>query len=187
MDDIKNILDDEDEIIELTETAEAKDVVKTGDEDEIIELAEAVEVADVIKTEEDEIIELTDVEVAGELNPVENDQDIIIKDPDEDICSEGYEKDDFVASLGMEIDSESGFPDGLTKSGEPYSETKFQKEFSGELTVSPQQVEAAVERVVRRLLGDKIDSILIEVIERAVTQEIVRLKKVLRVNEEDFD
>lgn len=137
--------------------------------------------------DEDEIIELTDVvEVAGIVKPVENEQAIIIKDLEEDIGSDEYVKDDFAASLGMKIDGESDFPDGLIEDNELDLDTESQKEF-GKLSVSPQQVEAAIERVVQRILGDKIDSILIEVIERAVTQEIIRLKNILRVNEDDFD
>lgn len=137
--------------------------------------------------DEDEIIELTDVvEVAGIVKPVENEQAIIIKDLEEDIGSDEYVKDDFAASLGMKIDGESDFPDGLIEDNELDLDTESQKEFE-KLSVSPQQVEAAIERVVQRILGDKIDSILIEVIERAVTQEIIRLKNILRVNEDDFD
>jgi len=38
------------------------------------------------------------------------------------------------------------------------------------------------------MLGDKIDALLVKTIERAVSQEIIRLKNILRVNnEEDTD
>ncbi len=35
------------------------------------------------------------------------------------------------------------------------------------------------------MLGEKIDGILYKVIERAVSQEIIRLKNILHVNEEE--
>ncbi|MBA3036190.1 MAG: hypothetical protein FP814_06815 [Desulfobacterium sp.] len=137
--------------------------------------------------EEDEIIELTDViDVAGVVNPVENEQDVVMKDLEEDMCSDEYVKDDFAASMGMKIDNELDSQDCLSEDKGLDLETESQEEY-GKLAVSPQQVEAAVERVVHRILGDKIDSILIEVIERAVTQEINRLKNILRVTENDFD
>ncbi|MFH2046648.1 MAG: hypothetical protein ABIK92_16050 [Pseudomonadota bacterium] len=160
--DLKNSIDSDDEIIELTE--------------------------DMIVSLEDEVIELTDiVEAASTVNPVGNEQEIVMKDLEEDIVdSDEYIKDDFAASLGMEIESE-------IDSAEEFAENKtfdLEEESpigSGTINVSPQQVEAAIERVVQKILGDKIDSILIEVIERAVKQEIIRLKNVLRVDENDFD
>ncbi|MBU1055393.1 MAG: hypothetical protein KKC46_16465 [Proteobacteria bacterium] len=160
--DLKNSIDSDDEIIELTE--------------------------DMIVSLEDEVIELTDiVEAAGTVNPVGNEQEIVMKDLEEDIVdSDEYIKDDFAASLGMEIESEIDL-------AEEFAENKtfdLEEESpigSGTINVSPQQVEAAIERVVQKILGDKIDSILIEVIERAVKQEIIRLKNVLRVDENDFD
>ncbi len=139
--------------------------------------------------DEDEIIELTDVvEIAGTVKPVEEEQDLVMKDLEEDMGSDEYIKDDFAASLGMKIEIESGSDstDGLIEDKEVDSESVFQED-TGKLAVSPQQVEAAIERVVQRMLGDKIDAILIEIIERAVTQEIIRLKNILHVNENDLD
>ncbi len=46
-------------------------------------------------------------------------------------------------------------------------------------TVSSEQVDAAIERVVRDMLSEKIDSILVQVIEKEVSKEIGRLKGLL--------
>jgi hypothetical protein len=70
---------------------------------------------------------------------------------------------DFVDSLGMEIDSEEDVSEGLLESEK----------------VSDAQVEAALERVVKNMFYEKIDGILVEVIEKTVTREIERLKSVL--------
>jgi hypothetical protein len=45
--------------------------------------------------------------------------------------------------------------------------------------VSDEQVEAALERVIKKMFYDKIDRILVEVIEKTVTREIERIKGVL--------
>ena len=47
------------------------------------------------------------------------------------------------------------------------------------LLVSPDQVEAAVERVVRDMLSDRLEAMLMEVLEKAVAKEIQRIKHAL--------
>jgi len=47
------------------------------------------------------------------------------------------------------------------------------------IRLSDEQVEAAVERVIRKMYADKIDAILVEAIERTVSEEIDRLKNLL--------
>jgi hypothetical protein len=47
------------------------------------------------------------------------------------------------------------------------------------LLVSPEQVEAAVERVVRGLVSDRLEAMLMEVLEKAVAKEIQRIKHAL--------
>ena len=46
-------------------------------------------------------------------------------------------------------------------------------------TVTSEQVDAAIERVVRDMLSEKIESILVQVIEKEVSKEIARLKGLL--------
>jgi hypothetical protein len=47
------------------------------------------------------------------------------------------------------------------------------------LLVSPEQVEAAVERVVRGMVSDRLEAMLMEVLEKAVAKEIQRIKHAL--------
>jgi len=127
--------------------------------------------------DEEEIIELTDVVDDPEIQ----ESDIIIKDLDDDTEIDNFQKDDFAASLGLKID------DGIVISGD-ISETVDMdsgQEKSEIISVSAKQLEEAIERVVRKMLGEKIDGILYKVIERAVSQEIIRLKNILHVNEEE--
>jgi hypothetical protein len=127
--------------------------------------------------DEEEIIELTDVVDDPEIQ----ESDIIIKDLDDDTEIDNFQKDDFAASLGLKID------DGIVISGD-ISETvdlDSGQEKSEIISVSAKQLEEAIERVVRKMLGEKIDGILYKVIERAVSQEIIRLKNILHVNEEE--
>jgi len=126
---------------------------------------------------EEEIIELTEVVD----NPEIQESDIIMKDLDDDTEIDSFQKDDFAASLGFKIEN------GVGVSGE-ISETlelDLGQEESEKISVSAKQIEEAIERVVQKMLGEKIDSILFKVIERAVSQEIIRLKNILRVNEEE--
>ncbi|MBW2570726.1 MAG: hypothetical protein JRE47_15545 [Deltaproteobacteria bacterium] len=47
------------------------------------------------------------------------------------------------------------------------------------IPLSPEQVDEALERVIKKMYADKIDSMLTEVIEKTVTKEIQRLKALL--------
>jgi len=126
---------------------------------------------------EEEIIELTDVVDDPEIQ----ESDIIIKDLDDDTEIDNFQKDDFAASLGLKIE------DGIVISGD-ISETVDPDSSQGKseiISVSAKQLEEAIERVVQKMLGEKIDGILYKVIERAVSQEIIRLKNILHVNEEE--
>jgi len=157
LDEVKSALDDDDEIIELTE---------------VIDGAEAEDISSKNRPPESESAE---------------DSDIIIKDLDDDLDIDDYVKDDFTASLGMKIETD---PDISVKQPEPEKLDlgAGEHEKSGKTTVSPRQIEEAIERVVNKMLGDKIDALLVKTIERAVSQEIIRLKNILRVNnEEDTD
>lgn len=143
---------------------------------------ELINLMDEIKSEldkEEEIIELTEAVDSPDIQ----ERGIIIKDLDDVPEIDNFQKDDFAASLGLKIE------DGIVVPGE-ISETVDLDLGQGEsdkMSVSAKQLEEAIERVVQKMLGEKIDGILIKVIERAVSQEIIRLKNILHVNEEDID
>ncbi len=167
LEEVKSALDDDDEIIELTE---------------VIDGIDGEEVSSGNRSPESES--------AG-------DSDIIIKDLDDDLGIDDYVKDDFAASLGMKIETDPEFSVNQSKSDETETDEPGYDEpntdageavESGKIAVSPRQIEEAIERVVNKMLGDKIDAILAKTIDRAVSQEIIRLKNILRVsNEEEID
>jgi hypothetical protein len=71
--------------------------------------------------------------------------------------------DDFADSLGIELDS--------------------QEDISGDLLepdkITDEKIEAALERVIKKVFYEKIDRLLAEEIEKTVTREIEKLKKAL--------
>jgi NAD(P)-dependent dehydrogenase (short-subunit alcohol dehydrogenase family) len=76
------------------------------------------------------------------------------------------DEDDFVDSLGMEIGAEEDEEEAEHASGL-------------DLDISPEQVDAALERVVQKMFYDRIDRILVTVIEKRVKREIDRIKSAL--------
>lgn len=187
--------EDDDQIIDLV------DAVEMEDDDQIIDLVDdAVEISQKDDSESivggvpepvenETIIDLVEsigetpeeIEEIGEpiLETVEDSQDIddtpefednlIVEAVDfddkfdtESIVPEAL-KDDFADSLGVELDS-----------NEDISKNTLEAD-----KVSDEQVEAALERVIKKLFYEKIDRLLVETIEKTVTKEIERLKKAL--------
>lgn len=186
---------EDEEIIELKE--EAIDMAQ--DDEEIIDLLEAADEPDVEDEKEGvvaqevesskEIITLTEAmsDTPQEIEEIGEPIHITVKTSQEaedltdlnaDLLEEpsvlddelGEEpsidqalSDDFVDSLGMELDSKEDVSEDLLKSEK----------------VSDAQMEAALERVIKKMFYEKIDGILVEVIEKTVTREIERLKSIL--------
>ena len=183
------------EIVELQEET----FVASQDDEEIIDLLEAVdepEVEDIkesVSTEEatsaEEIVTVTEamsdlpqeIEEIGEpihmtadtsqeaedLTDLEAD---LLEEPSELDDEFGKEvdfdqdlSDDFVDSLGMELDAKEDVSEDLLDTEK----------------VSDAQMEAALERVIKKMFYEKIDGILVEVIEKTVTRELERLKNIL--------
>ncbi|OEU66919.1 MAG: hypothetical protein BBJ57_09535 [Desulfobacterales bacterium PC51MH44] len=187
----------EEDILELTE--EATDT--SPDDDEIIDLVDAADelpiygekeslVAEAAEpTEDEEIIGLTEaisdtpqeieeigkpIHVAAEASADADDSPGLEAEPieeaidfhdelDEEVGLDQALQDDFVDSLGMELDSDKA----------------DSKDLSEAVDVSDEQVETALERVIKKMFYEKIDGILVEVIEKTVTSEIERLKNIL--------
>jgi hypothetical protein len=186
---------DDEEIIDLLEAAD--DV--SQDNEEIIDLLEAADEPDVedekqgVSAQEvessEEIITLTEelsdtpqeIEEIGEplhitLDTSEEVEDLtdlnadLLEEPGilndefgQEVVADQALSDDFVDSLGMELDSKEDISEDVL----------------GAEKVSDAQVEAALERVIRNMFYEKIDGILVEVIEKTVTREIERLKNIL--------
>jgi hypothetical protein len=187
---------DDEEIIDLLEATDEPDVegIKQGvvaqepesaQDPEIIEIEE--ETFNVLQNDEEviDLLEVADtpqeIEEIGEpihttAKPSEEAEDLadlhadLLEKPgvldDElgrEVAADQDLSDDFVDSLGMELDSK-----------EDISEDVLEPE-----KVSEVQMEAALERVIKKMFYEKIDGILVEVIEKTVTREIERLKNVL--------
>jgi len=181
---------------ERTEPAEDEEIIELKeeiDDDEILDLLDAVEE---LPIEGEEILELTD-EI---IEPSQNDEEIIDLmdtveetsiepgDPspesddipdlesdlfegtidfdakfDQEVSMDPSLKDDFADSLGIELETGDDIPEGSLEAGR----------------VSDEQIEAALERVIKKMFYEKIDGILVEVIEKTVKREIERLKNIL--------
>ena len=83
------------------------------------------------------------------------------------------EEDDFVDSLGMEIGTEE-------------EEDGTAMDLPEGLDIAPEQLDAALERVIQKMFYDKIDRVLVSVIEKRVKREINRIKTAL-LDEVDDD
>jgi len=173
-----DVSQDDEEIIDLLEAADEPDVTdekesiftqEAESSEEIITLTEAI--SDVPQEIEEigEPLHITEnaFEEAEDLTDLNTD---LLKEPrvlddefDEEVAEDQAPSDDFVDSLGMELDTK-----------EDISEDALESE-----KVSDTQIEAALERVIKNMFYEKIDGILIEVIEKTVTREIERLKSIL--------
>ena len=80
--------------------------------------------------------------------------------------------DDFVDSLGMEIGSDE-------EQDQDVAEVETVTEPAATLDVTPEELDAALERVIQKMFYDRIDRILVDVIERRVKKEIDRIKEAL--------
>ena len=174
--------DSDDEIIDLLDAAEetpiTEDTEKSVAED--TETAEDEAIIDLIEPVDDTALEL-DIEDIGE--PIAESADFgqefeDISDLDSDLIKEatgsmdGSDSDtivndalkpDFTDSLGIELGSEEDAKGNL------FDPDK----------VSNEQIDAALERVVKKMFYEKIDRLLVEAIEKTVKKEIEKLKKAL--------
>jgi hypothetical protein len=88
-------------------------------------------------------------------------------------------------NLGPETDISEDLPDTGEGEKQPFEEVGLDlesKKASDEpepLSISPDLVEAALERVINKIFSEKFEGILIRVIEKAVTKEIDKLKSSL--------
>ena len=156
----------EEEIIELTEV-----VAESTEADEpIIELTdiavEAAAEADAPAEDAAEnIIELTEIvqksaEEEGEIAETVLEQDSALDAAfSEEADHEPPSDDDFVDTLGMDLEA------GIEPPAPP--------------AISSEDVEAAIERVVKEMLSEKIDILLRKVIETEVSKEVERIKNLL--------
>lgn len=173
----------DDSIIELT------DVVEDGQDSEEI-LSDDILSDDEIP--EDSAIELTDID---DFNDVEMDPEPDVEEIGmEDTPLEGVSLDE---SSGDELTEDDLTEDDLTGDELTEDESTGDLPFSGEavaadqtsdsgdtpipeqFSVSDEQIEAALERVIEKKFAEKIDPLLFDTMERVILQEIKKLKTAL--------
>jgi len=193
---------DDDEILDLLDAVEElpiedEEVLELADEiiepsqndEEIIDLMDTVEEISIEPDEDEEIIELIaesgdtpkeieeigeSVFTTGDLSPESDDIPGLESDlfegtidfdeeSDQEVSMDPSVKDDFADSLGIELETGEDIPEGSLEAGR----------------VSDEQIAAALERVIKKMFYEKIDGILVEVIEKTVKREIERLKNIL--------
>jgi hypothetical protein len=155
----------DEEIIELT------DIVTDEPEDS----EEVVELSDIVGDDSADVTESPDVESDETQETIVFDDDI--EDDFDDISNDD---DDFTDSLGMEIgdEEEESMGDDDDSSEQDISPTE-DAEIQEPISISPEQIDEALERVITNMYSDKIEGIIISAIEKAVTKEIDKIKAAL--------
>ena len=173
-----NVSQDDEEIIDLLEATDEPDVEdeKQGgvaqeveSSEEIIALTEAMSDTPQEIEEIGEPLHIT-ANTSGEVEDLTDLHADLFEEPGilddelgQEVAPDQASGDDFVDSLGMELDSKEDISKDVLESEK----------------VSDAQMEAALERVIKKMFYEKIDGILVEVIEKTVTREIERLKNIL--------
>jgi len=156
-DEVSNAPDIEEEIIDLTDPFDEPAVdasEEAGMEDLVI---------DEIPSFEESVEDPGAEEQPAETVAQEDLDDLRFGDAlDEEIDAEGEVDDDFVNSLGMDLE-----------------EDEAESESSGAKALDAGQVEAAIERVLMKILPEKIEAILVKTIEDTVKKEIDKIKGAL--------
>jgi hypothetical protein len=169
-----------DEIIDLLDAAEEIPLTEDKEKrvDEATEPGEDEAVIDLIESVDDTALGIEDIgepipdvtDAAQEFEDIsEFDDDLIKEATGSMIESEsktivnGALKPDFTDSLGIELGSEEDAKENLF---DPHK-------------VSNEQIDAALERVIKKMFYEKIDRLLVDTIEKTVTKEIEKLKKAL--------
>ena len=150
-DDILGEDETDDYIIELT------DIINEDSGDAIEE--EVIELMDIVTDDSGDATE----EAVTELTDIIEDETI-----DFDLDIETEESDE---GLEFKVDDSAGYdslePEELTES-------------LGALSVTQEQIEAALERVIEKKFTDKIEIILFEVMEKVIEKEIVEIRESLQ-------
>lgn len=170
---LSNGSSEDEEIIELTEELSA---VSGKDDNDIIELSDVVAETDSApagpvsdpadqSAEDASSLAVDEIEIADEIE-------------EETDFDEG-EPDDFVNSLGMDLETDSAISQ-LAEENEASTEPAQAEAASlAPVAISPEQLEAVIERVIMKILPEKIDGILSAAIEKTLTKEINRIKEIL--------
>ncbi len=183
-----NPLSDDDDVILLT------DEILPAEDDDIIELSESVDFSDTRKVmklpdpakDKTGFFDLSDVIEKTDLN-TERLPDFSEKEPDESNAPvTEYQMDDLQRLIDEVVhDSQVPHQDLPGIHSDPSKSTEkdaaaYQDMMAFQLEDQPKdQIEAAMERVIRNLFTEKIEHILDEVVTTTVTREIENLKTII--------
>jgi hypothetical protein len=143
----------DDSIIELTDVVEDGQGAEETLSDDILS---DVEISD------DSAIELTDIE---EFNDIEMDAEPDVQEIEpEDPSRDELDGNDSFSEEAIAVDKTSD-------SGEMSA--------SDQLSISDEQIEAALERVIEKRFAEKIEPLLFDTMERVILQEIQKIKAAL--------
>ena len=134
--------------------------------------------------EEEEIIELTDEVMDASIQPpeVEDNKEIEVQfsEPiDDDLASSIGIDDALEKEISGDQDMADSFADSLGMDLEP--EIDALEDIHEEVSLSPEHLEETLERVVKKMFSEKIEKMLAEMIEAAVSKEITSIKEKLQV------
>jgi len=194
------------DMTENNDTNQLNDEASPKDDEDIIDLTDVVSDTEDIDDIElpdyiDEAISVSEEEKVPELDDDILDNIIKLEDDlNKDIEIDNYLDDEFIdsADLGLELDTSEGKKQDISLEPEEESDelgqliadvvedtqqkAPYEKETASDtpdIPLSPEQVDEALERVIKKMYADKIDSMLTEVIEKTVTKEIEKLKALL--------
>ena len=169
----------------MMETDNSGSPVPKKEDEEIVDLLN--EITRNLETEPDgDLIELLEEVPASEITA----EDILALSGDsvpqpiqhaKDLVQDGFELGE---ALDLAIDNQLVVTHDLVSPLGPGMDAPFEKarpghSDSGVPSVSSEQLEAAIERVIDRMLWGKMDHLLATAVENAVTREISRLKRLL--------
>ena len=149
-------------------------------DDGIIELTDIVKEDSNLSTQED-VIELTDI-VEEKTTNLDLD---IVKEVGFEVDETPEQEEGISFEEVTEMEDETSFEEGLeleiddsTDDDSPEPEELTVP--SRDLSVSQEQVEAVLERIIEKKFAGKIETILFEVMERVIQKEIIEIKKSLQ-------
>jgi hypothetical protein len=171
------------EVTATTEVSEDEETVSISDdwmkthvEAEVDEPSDmALEIPDDMDAFDDP--EVTDdsfdeAEIGIEVDEAPAEDSVVIDEDeafDEHLDMVDEEDDDFIESMGMDLEVEDNEP-----------EAKIEEEaLSTGVSLTQEQVEKSLERVIEKMFSEKIENVLVAVIEKLVSKEIEKLKGIL--------
>ncbi len=180
----------EDGLIELTDVVDESSA-KAEDADGLIELTDVVEV-EPEEVEQEGTIELTDIvsEEGSDLDLDDASEDIDFDLDDTEVQSLDA-TDDFIDEEVSSFDDEPELEELQLPEEVSVDEPVVEKAAAGismtdvsvpELNVGIEDIEAALDRVIEKKFGDKIETILFEVIEKVIEKEIIQIKNSLKLD-----